>query len=153
MTSRPPCIEGLGACRRLANIPSQARACQTATLPDLALCICFEFRLSDLFRISCFEFRICSASCFEFRICSASTRSASPAACSPTSARGRLELIDGNLRRDLDPDMELDVEVLDVNDAEARALLLSIDPLAALAETQQQLHDRLLDLTPTPLGR
>ena len=44
---------------------------------------------------------------------------------------GRLKLIDGHLRRDLDPDMEVDVEVLDVNDAEARALLLSIDPLAA----------------------
>ena len=62
---------------------------------------------------------------------------------------GRLKLIDGHLRRDLDPDMEVDVEVLDVNDDEARALLLSIDPLAALAETQAQLHDRLLELTPT----
>jgi hypothetical protein len=45
--------------------------------------------------------------------------------------------------------MEVDVEVLDVTDDEARALLLSIDPLAALAETQEQLHDRLLELTPT----
>src|SRR5437762_11869783 len=50
---------------------------------------------------------------------------------------GRLKLIDGHLRRDFDPDMEVDVEVLDVNEAEARTLLLSIDPLAALAETQQ----------------
>jgi hypothetical protein len=62
---------------------------------------------------------------------------------------GRLKLIDGHLRRDLDPNMEVDVEILDVNDAEARALLLSIDPLAALAETQSQLHDRLVDITPT----
>ena len=62
---------------------------------------------------------------------------------------GRLKLLDGHLRRDLDPDMEVDVEVLDVNDDEARALLLSIDPLAALAQTQEQLHDRLLELTPT----
>ena len=61
---------------------------------------------------------------------------------------GRLKLIDGHLRRDLDPDMEVDVEILDVNDEEARALLLSIDPLAALAETQDQLHQRLLELTP-----
>jgi hypothetical protein len=30
----------------------------------------------------------------------------------------------------------------------ARALLLSIDPLAALAQTQEQLRDRLLELTP-----
>src|ERR1700704_1885788 len=56
---------------------------------------------------------------------------------------GRLKLIDGHLRRDLDPDMEVDVEVLDVNDDEARVLLLSIDPLAALAETQHEIHDRL----------
>ena len=63
---------------------------------------------------------------------------------------GRLKLIDGHLRRDLDPDMEVEVEVLDVSDDEARALLLSIDPLAALAQTQQQLHDRLRELTPTP---
>jgi hypothetical protein len=62
---------------------------------------------------------------------------------------GRLKLLDGHLRRDLDPDMEVDVEVLDVNDDEARALLLSIDPLAALAETQEQLHARLMELTPT----
>jgi len=62
---------------------------------------------------------------------------------------GRLKLIDGHLRRDLDPDMEVEVEILDVTDAEARALLLSIDPLAALAENQSQLHERLLELTPT----
>jgi hypothetical protein len=62
---------------------------------------------------------------------------------------GRLKLIDGHLRRDLDPDMEVDVEILDVTDAEARQLLLSIDPLAALAETQVQLYDHLMSLTPT----
>jgi hypothetical protein len=44
--------------------------------------------------------------------------------------------------------MEVDVEILDVNEEEARALLLSIDPLAALAQTQEQLHQRLLELTP-----
>jgi hypothetical protein len=61
---------------------------------------------------------------------------------------GRLKLLDGHLRRDLDPDMEVDVEVLDVTEEEARALLLSIDPLAALAEVQTQLRDRLLELAP-----
>jgi hypothetical protein len=49
---------------------------------------------------------------------------------------GRLKLIDGHLRRDLDPDMLVDVEILDVTDDEARKLLLTIDPLAALAQTQ-----------------
>src|SRR5437016_4889622 len=62
---------------------------------------------------------------------------------------GRLKLLDGHLRRDLDPNMEVDVEILDVNDDEARALLLSIDPLATLAQTQEQLRNRLLELTPT----
>jgi hypothetical protein len=61
---------------------------------------------------------------------------------------GRLKLIDGHLRRDLDPDMEVDVEVLDVTDDEARTLLLSIDPLAELAEQQEQLRERLLELAP-----
>jgi hypothetical protein len=62
---------------------------------------------------------------------------------------GRLKLLDGHLRRDLDPNMEVDVEVLDVDDDEARALLLSLDPLAALAETQDQIQQRLMELTPT----
>jgi hypothetical protein len=61
---------------------------------------------------------------------------------------GRLKLIDGHLRRDLDPDMEVEVEILDVTEDEARALLLSIDPLASLAGTQEQLRDRLRELTP-----
>src|SRR5439155_2306799 len=61
---------------------------------------------------------------------------------------GRLKLIDGHLRRDLDPNMEVEVEVLDVTEEEARALLLSIDPLAALAERQEQIHQRLLEVAP-----
>jgi hypothetical protein len=65
---------------------------------------------------------------------------------------GRLKLLDGHLRRDLDPDMLVDVEVLDVNDDEARALLLSIDPLAALAQTLEQLHNRLLPGSHGPAG-
>jgi hypothetical protein len=63
-------------------------------------------------------------------------------------ADGRLKLIDGHLRRDLDPDMVVDVEVLDVTEEEARKLLLTIDPLASLAEQQEQLRNRLLDITP-----
>src|SRR5919197_946561 len=42
---------------------------------------------------------------------------------------GRLKLIDGHLRKDLDPNMLVEVEVLDVTEEEARTLLLSIDPL------------------------
>jgi ParB-like chromosome segregation protein Spo0J len=62
---------------------------------------------------------------------------------------GRLKLIDGHLRRDLDPDMEVDVEVLDVSDEEARKLLLSIDPLANLAGYDQQVLDDLRRITHT----
>jgi len=62
---------------------------------------------------------------------------------------GRLKLIDGHLRQDLTPDMEVDVEVLDVNDAEARALLLSLDPLAQLADYDGVVLDRLRALTST----
>jgi hypothetical protein len=51
---------------------------------------------------------------------------------------GRLKLIDGHLRADLDPDALVTVEVLDVNDGEARKLLLTIDPLAALAQADQE---------------
>jgi hypothetical protein len=61
---------------------------------------------------------------------------------------GRLKLIDGHLRRDLDPDMEVEVEVLDVSDAEARTLLLTIDPLAELAGEQEELRQRLTELAP-----
>ena len=63
-------------------------------------------------------------------------------------ADGRLKLIDGHLRRDLDPDMLVDVEVLDVTEEEARKLLLTIDPLAALAQTQEAIHGRLQEITP-----
>jgi hypothetical protein len=62
---------------------------------------------------------------------------------------GRLKLIDGHLRQSLDPDMEVDVEILDVSDAEARTLLLSLDPLAQLADYDAPLLDRLRQLTPT----
>lgn len=60
---------------------------------------------------------------------------------------GRLKLIDGHLRRDIDPDMEVDVEVLDVTDAEARKLLLSLDPVAGLAEGDSEVVAHLRAIT------
>jgi hypothetical protein len=51
---------------------------------------------------------------------------------------GRLKLIDGHLRQSMDPNAEVEVEVLDVSDEEARTLLLSIDPLAQLAGYSDQ---------------
>ena len=45
--------------------------------------------------------------------------------------------------------MVVDVEILDVNDAEARALLLSLDPLAQLADYDISALEQLRSLTPT----
>jgi hypothetical protein len=62
-------------------------------------------------------------------------------------ADGRFKLIDGHLRRDMTPDEIVDVEVLDVSDAEARALLLAIDPLAQLAGYDDKLLEELREIT------
>ncbi len=62
-------------------------------------------------------------------------------------ADGRLKLIDGHLRRDLDADMLVEVEVVDVTDAEARALLLAIDPLAQLAGYDAEILSELRAIT------
>jgi hypothetical protein len=50
---------------------------------------------------------------------------------------GKLKLIDGHLRAALTPDEVVDVEVLDVTEAEARTLLLSLDPLSQLASYEE----------------
>lgn len=62
---------------------------------------------------------------------------------------GRLKLIDGHLRRELHPDQEVDVEIVDLTDEEARVLLLSLDPLAALAGRDEEVHAELARLTPS----
>jgi hypothetical protein len=58
-------------------------------------------------------------------------------------ADGRLKLIDGHLRASITPDQEIDVEVLDVNDSEARTLLMAIDPIAQLAGNDGEKFDAL----------
>jgi hypothetical protein len=60
---------------------------------------------------------------------------------------GRLKLIDGHLRQSMTPDEEVDVEVLDVNDSEARALLLAIDPLAQMAGYDAETLATLREIT------
>jgi hypothetical protein len=61
---------------------------------------------------------------------------------------GRIQLIDGHLRRDINPDMLVTVEVLDVTEEEARKLLLTIDPVVGLAETDTEALARLTEITP-----
>jgi hypothetical protein len=57
--------------------------------------------------------------------------------------RAPLTLIDGHLRRDELADGQVVVEVLDVNDDEARMLLLTMDPLASLAGYDESKLDEL----------
>jgi rubrerythrin len=57
---------------------------------------------------------------------------------------GTLELIDGHLRADTEPNTEWPVLVLDVDEAEAKKILASFDPLAAMAETDAAKLDALL---------
>jgi len=59
-----------------------------------------------------------------------------------------LELIDGHLRTSLDDEQILPVLVLDLNDEEATKLLLTLDPLAAMAETDNDaLASLMADVT------
>jgi hypothetical protein len=59
---------------------------------------------------------------------------------------GTLELVDGHLRAETAPDALLPVLVLDVTEEEAAKLLLTLDPLAALAGTD---HAQLTELLAT----
>ena len=57
---------------------------------------------------------------------------------------GSLQLLDGHLRAETTPNQQVPVLVLDLNDAEAEKLLATLDPLAALADTNQTMLDDLL---------
>lgn len=57
---------------------------------------------------------------------------------------GSLMLVDGHLRAETTPDEKVPVLVLDIDEAESDKLLLSLDPLAALAETNAVALDGLL---------
>ena len=57
---------------------------------------------------------------------------------------GSLQLIDGHLRAETTPNQQVPVLVLDLNEAEAEKLLATLDPLAALASTDQTMLDDLL---------
>ena len=59
---------------------------------------------------------------------------------------GRLQLIDGHLRAATTPDQLVPVLILDVSEQEAEKILLTLDPLAGLAEADP---DRVLDLLAT----
>ena len=57
---------------------------------------------------------------------------------------GSLQLIDGHLRAEITPDMEVPVLVVDLDEQEAAKLLALHDPLAELAETNDEVLADLL---------
>lgn len=57
---------------------------------------------------------------------------------------GTLELIDGHLRAETTPDTKVPVLVVELNDKEAEKVLATLDPLAAMAESDQAMLDELL---------
>jgi hypothetical protein len=57
---------------------------------------------------------------------------------------GALELVDGHLRAETTPDAVVPVLVLDVTAEEADKLLLTLDPLAAMASVDQERLAKLL---------
>ena len=62
---------------------------------------------------------------------------------------GRLQLVDGHLRAATTPDQEVPVLVFDVTEEEANKLLLTLDPLAAMAESDSRQIQALLDTVRT----
>jgi DNA modification methylase len=61
----------------------------------------------------------------------------------------RLMLIDGHLRAETTPDSEVPVLVLDVTAEEADKILLTLDPLAAIAEADSERIGKLLETVRT----
>lgn len=64
-------------------------------------------------------------------------------------ADGSLELVDGHLRAETTPDVEVPVLVLDLSDAEAEKLLALHDPLAGLAEANEEAVAALVETIET----
>src|SRR6202047_729754 len=62
---------------------------------------------------------------------------------------GRLMLIDGHLRAETTPDALVPVLVLDVTEEEADKILLTLDPLAAMAESDSERIKALLQTVST----
>ena len=60
---------------------------------------------------------------------------------------GSLELLDGHLRAETTPDMEVPVLIVDLDDVESRKLLAVLDPISALAEPDpEKLQSLVSDL-------
>lgn len=62
---------------------------------------------------------------------------------------GSLKLIDGHLRQSLTPDQDVPVLILDVDEEEARTLLLTFDPLTGFAEGDKDKLKSIIDRVKT----
>ena len=58
---------------------------------------------------------------------------------------GTLKLIDGHLRQSVTPDQEVPVLVLDVDEEEARKLLLTFDPITSFADAEKEKLQTVID--------
>ncbi len=58
---------------------------------------------------------------------------------------GELQLLDGHLRRAVTPNAMVPVLILDVTESEADKILLTLDPLAAMAEADTERMGKLLE--------
>jgi hypothetical protein len=62
---------------------------------------------------------------------------------------GRLELVDGHLRAQTTPDALVPVLILDLTEQEAKLVLLTLDPLASMAEAEAEQIRALLETVRT----
>ncbi len=58
---------------------------------------------------------------------------------------GRLILIDGHMRAEMDPDVIVPVLVLDVDELEADKILATLDPISAMAQSDDQALQALME--------
>src|SRR5687767_9682977 len=68
-------------------------------------------------------------------------------------ADGSLELIDGHLRAETTPDVEVPVLVVDLDEQEAALLLAVHDPLAGMAETNDEMLREVIAKTDVERSR
>lgn len=61
-----------------------------------------------------------------------------------------LELVDGHLRSEIDPDAKIPVLVVDLSEDEANQALATLDPLSAMAQADQDALLSLLQQTDVP---
>jgi len=68
---------------------------------------------------------------------------------------GRLQVLDGHLRREITPEMEVPVLIVDLDDSEAEMFLATHDPLVRMAEIDPSIQLKLLEASQPsdPLSR